>query len=114
MECSPNKVPSLKCQNKQVVGAESAILNLPNETAIMINGNHRTICRFSNTKEDAIRYRPVWSSLKTMVDKLLSTEDKHVSSKLRWKRIVVCVINDYVSRVIGARGKKMYETVLSF
>ena len=37
MECSPNKVLSLKCQNTQVVGAESAILKLLNETAIMIN-----------------------------------------------------------------------------
>ena len=89
-------------------------MNLPNETAIMINGDHRTICRFSNTKEDAIRYRPVWTSLKTMVDKLLSTEDKYITSKLHWKRIIMGMINDYVSRVIRIRENKMYETVLSF
>jgi hypothetical protein len=79
---------SFKIQNVQVVNAESAILNLPNETATMINGNHRTICRFLDTVKDAVRYRPVWTSLKTMVDELLSTDVNYVTSKLFGKWIV--------------------------
>jgi hypothetical protein len=64
------EVSRLKFQ--QVVNESSAVLGLPNETAIPLNGNHHTICRFSSANEK--RYRVVWTNIKRMAESLRTTE----------------------------------------
>ena len=59
----------------------SAVLNLPNETSVPVNGNHRTICRFSNSPAEMKRFEVVQSHLQEMADKLLGTEIAEVSHK---------------------------------
>jgi hypothetical protein len=66
----------------QVVSAESAVLHLPNEIPIMMNGNHRSICRFSDSPADEKRYSIVWKNLKAIADELISTEVTHITSIL--------------------------------
>ncbi|PVH83178.1 hypothetical protein DL98DRAFT_585890 [Cadophora sp. DSE1049] len=67
-------MPQRICRSPNIVTEESAVLFLPNETAIMINGDHRTMCRFSDSDKDAQRYRVVWTNLETMAIELINTE----------------------------------------
>jgi hypothetical protein len=54
----------------QIVGRDSACLNLPNEIAVGIAGtNHKSICRFSHA--DSQKYLPVWRAIKNLVDSAL-------------------------------------------
>ncbi|XWW98067.1 hypothetical protein V2A60_006063 [Cordyceps javanica] len=48
--------------NCLVVNKDSATLGWPDETRIGVDGNHRSICRFSSAEEP--RFRPVWTNLK--------------------------------------------------
>ncbi|KAI9773876.1 MAG: hypothetical protein M1840_006102 [Geoglossum simile] len=69
-----DKMDFLNCR---VVDEESAILGLPNEVPIAMNGNHKTICRFS---ENGQRYRKVWTNLEDMavnaITQTLSKEER--------------------------------------
>jgi hypothetical protein len=47
-----------------VVEEESAVLGFPDEVAIPIKGDHRTICRFE--AHDEQKYRKVWTNLQNM------------------------------------------------
>jgi hypothetical protein len=46
----------------------------------MMNGNHRSMCRFSDSPADEKRYRIVWTNIKAIVDELLNTEVTHITS----------------------------------
>ncbi|KAH8747004.1 ankyrin repeat protein [Hyaloscypha finlandica] len=50
--------------NCRVVEEESAVLGFPDEVAIPIKGDHRTICRFE--AHDEQKYRKVWTNLQNM------------------------------------------------
>jgi hypothetical protein len=58
----------------------SAVLNLPNETPVPINGNHNTICKFSDSAADQKRFRVVWAHLKEMADKLNESNVSYTTS----------------------------------
>lgn len=58
--------------NCKVVEIESATLGWPDETCIAIDGNHRSMCWF--TKEDELRFNPVWASINQMVSQARSFE----------------------------------------
>ncbi|KAJ5663650.1 hypothetical protein N7507_004381 [Penicillium longicatenatum] len=64
----------MPCLNTLIVEENSAILNLPNEVPVPINGDHISICRFSNRREDENRYRLVSAHLKEMVDEISKSE----------------------------------------
>lgn len=48
----------------KVVEEDSATLDWPNETAIPVEGDHRSICQFSSMEEN--RYRCVWTNLQKL------------------------------------------------
>jgi hypothetical protein len=50
--------------NCRVVEEDSAVLGFPNEVAIAMKGNHKTICRFGAVHDP--RYRIVWTNLQSM------------------------------------------------
>jgi hypothetical protein len=52
------------------VEPESATLGWSGEICIPIDGNHRSICWF--TEEDEPRFRPVWTSINQMVSQVNS------------------------------------------
>ncbi|KAI1405921.1 hypothetical protein F4819DRAFT_320439 [Hypoxylon fuscum] len=60
--------------NFVVVPKSSALLIVANETPVPLNGDHRSICRFSNTGEDKARLQLVMGKLKTMVDDAVSRD----------------------------------------
>lgn len=57
----------------QVVPRASATLLVPNEIVIPLNGDHRTICRSSNTPEDKSRLQLVLANLKDMAKEASSS-----------------------------------------
>ncbi|KAI0109159.1 hypothetical protein GGR51DRAFT_570018 [Nemania sp. FL0031] len=80
--------------NIQMVGGESAVLNLPNEAPVPINGNHRTICKFSDSPADQTRFRVVWTHLKEMVDEINSIEVPYFT-ELKREEQVECLRSFY-------------------
>ena len=49
----------------QIVNKDSAVLQLPNETAVGVaESNHRTMCRFDD--RDCQKYKPVWLAIKSL------------------------------------------------
>ena len=56
----------------QIVNDTSARLDMPNEIALPIDANHKTMCKFPTA--DCQIYRPVWRALRDLVnDALLTT-----------------------------------------
>ncbi|KAJ6002935.1 hypothetical protein N7451_005482 [Penicillium sp. IBT 35674x] len=97
--------------NRLIVEENSAILNLPNEVSVPINGDHTSICRFSNRREDENRYRLVSVHLKEMVDEISKSEVSYFTklSPEDQRRCLRCLyFNNYESfrdrnpdRVVG-------------
>jgi hypothetical protein len=50
------------------------VLDLPNETAIPIQGDHRSVCQFVHKDEE--RFRLVWTYLKKMMIQVLDEAEK--------------------------------------
>ncbi|KFY84990.1 hypothetical protein V500_08810 [Pseudogymnoascus sp. VKM F-4518 (FW-2643)] len=59
-----------KWLNGKVVAEDSATLDWPNETAIPVDGDHRSICQFSSIEEK--RYRNVWANLQKLTSEIIS------------------------------------------
>ncbi|KAK3390389.1 ankyrin repeat protein [Podospora didyma] len=65
-----------------VVGRESAVLGLgPNETVIAIEGDHRSMCRFSTWEEK--RFQPVAARLRKMITSALKSSS-NLAQSLVW------------------------------
>lgn len=47
----------------QVVARHSAVMELPHEERMLINGDHSTMCKFSRDPAQAGRFDPVWRSI---------------------------------------------------
>lgn len=45
-------------------------MNLPNEKAVPIEADHRTMCKFSS--EDSEKYRPVWEAIFELAESAIS------------------------------------------
>lgn len=56
----------------KVVDEHSAVMNLPNEVAIPIEADHRSMCRFGNRNSE--KYRMVCDCLKELVDGAMETK----------------------------------------
>lgn len=56
-----------------MVERKSAVMEVHDEITIGLNGNHRTICKFLDSKNDR-EFRVVSSRLKEMADAMLLTE----------------------------------------
>jgi len=50
--------------NMKVVAEDLATLDWPNETSMLVQGDHRSICRFPSLEEK--RYRAVWVNLQKL------------------------------------------------
>lgn len=48
---SPKEEPKCKTNLPQIVGSLSSLMNIPQEEAIPMSGDHREICRFSPMDE---------------------------------------------------------------
>ncbi|KAF5573000.1 ankyrin repeat [Fusarium pseudocircinatum] len=59
--------------NTQIVAKSSAVLNLPNETLVPIDGNHSTICKFSDSATGKRSFERVCSLLEKMTSDLVKT-----------------------------------------
>lgn len=59
----------------------SAILNLPNETLVPIDGNHSTICKFSDSGSGKRSFSRVCSHLEEMTRDLIDKEFSYPASK---------------------------------
>ncbi|PVH83321.1 hypothetical protein DL98DRAFT_569779 [Cadophora sp. DSE1049] len=91
-----DKMDNLNCLASPVVEKQSATLDLPNEAPIALNGNHRTICRFSSENEQ--RYRTVWSNLQEMITTVIINETLSEAE-------TACLSSLYISDYEGHRDR---------
>ncbi|KAH0559684.1 hypothetical protein GP486_003804 [Trichoglossum hirsutum] len=73
------EIEKLGFMNCLIVDRDSAILNLPNEKAIPIQANHKTICKFPSVDDQ--KYKPVWKAIKNLADELTETDPGSSSSR---------------------------------
>ncbi|CEI63236.1 unnamed protein product [Fusarium venenatum] len=65
----------------QIMVKESAVLNLPNEIPVLINGNHSSMCKFSNSGAAKRSFTRVYSHLEEMISGLIKNEVSYPASK---------------------------------
>ncbi|KAL8371676.1 hypothetical protein RB595_001465 [Gaeumannomyces hyphopodioides] len=57
------RMPTLITNTLQVVAKHSAVMEMPHEEQMHINGDHSTMCKFSRNPGDANRFDAVWRSI---------------------------------------------------
>lgn len=72
MLCTEEETEAIS-HTSQVVDKNSAVMNMRNETAIPLNGDHRTICRFSSRSDRALGL--VLSNLSFLVEQATTSRD---------------------------------------
>ncbi|KAI1322949.1 hypothetical protein F5Y16DRAFT_403920 [Xylariaceae sp. FL0255] len=80
----------LENTNILVVNQRSASLLVPNETVIPLNGDHRSICRYSNLEEDRQRLDLVITNLRRTAEDVV-TKEAFFSTKLTEKEQRSCL-----------------------
>lgn len=55
-------------------------MEVHNEITIGLNANHRTICKFSDSKKNEREFRVVSSRLKEMADAMLLADVEHAAT----------------------------------
>lgn len=56
------------------------MMEVPNETTIGLNANHRTICKFLDSKKNEGEFRVVSSCLKEMADVMLLADVEYLAT----------------------------------
>ncbi|KAM0228216.1 hypothetical protein ACHAPO_010864, partial [Fusarium lateritium] len=80
--------------NAQIVAKESAILNLPNEIPVPIDGNHINMCKFSNSGAGKRSFTRACSPLEEMISALIKNEVSYPAN-LSYEQQLECLRGFY-------------------